>query len=53
MAVLYHFFPAERTDGVENVLVPRELGDLTELLLGEINPVKLRPVLNTKEVQTH
>ena len=39
VAVLYHL-ATKRAGGVENVLTPRELGDLTELLLTEVHAVE-------------
>ena len=50
---ILHRLAAERTGGVEDVLAPRELGDLTELLLTEVRGVERRPILHAKEVIAH
>lgn len=43
----------KRTTGLQIVSIPRELGHLSQLLLGEGKAVKSIPLLNPEEVPAH
>ena len=50
---LFHRLTTERAGGVEDVLATGEFGDLTELLLGELDVEEGCPLLDAEEVLAH